>query len=340
LQEENKMSKCLILAIAGAVLSATITTAANLEGQISVSPLIGGYTYSGAQHLDTSMVYGLRAGYNFTGNIGVEALFDYVHSADSTVGSFKGLSMQRYGGEVLYHFIPDSTFVPYVAVGYAGLNFDGERKLRTVGAFDYGVGAKYFLNDRIALRGDIRHLMYTYDKTNHNIEYSLGAYIPFGVVKPAVKPIKPPPAAGPVPEHKVVGLTPLPPITPISEPESTVQKSSTNMVSEKTEAPLGKIMVTGLNSDNNMIEIQATERIRDYDVFTLTDPSRLVIDIPNAVSGFKQNNFRIDKLGISTVRFESHPEFLRIFLDADQWRILPYRIEESDKILKVIITTP
>jgi OOP family OmpA-OmpF porin len=33
--------------------------------------------------------------------------------------------MYRYGGELLYHFVPDNTFVPYVAAGYGVVNFDG-----------------------------------------------------------------------------------------------------------------------------------------------------------------------------------------------------------------------
>ena len=99
-------------------------------------------------------------------------------------------------------------------------------------------------------------------------------------------------------------------------------------------------MVQGLIVDDNIIEIQAAERIRGYKVFTLTEPSRLVIDIPNGVSGPKLENMRIDRLGIATVRYESHPEYLRIFLDSTQGRILPYRVEETDKSLKIIITNP
>ena len=186
------MNRQLVILLAGLLLiSATSVSAANLKGAYSVTPLIGGYSYDGKQHLDTNLVYGVRAGYNLTKSIGVEALFDYVHNTDSTIGSFKGLSMQRYGGEALYHFFPDSAFVPYVAAGYAGLNFDGDNKKKTVGAFDYGVGAKYFFNDRFALRGDVRHLMYSYDRTYHNLEYTLGAHIPFGGVSPIAKTVEP-----------------------------------------------------------------------------------------------------------------------------------------------------
>jgi hypothetical protein len=112
------------------------------------------------------------------------------------------------------------------------------------------------------------------------------------------------------------------------------------MVAETTQAPAGELLVTGLNVDQDTIEIQANGQIRDFKLLTLSEPSRLVIDIPDAASGFKQKTIPIDKLGIASARFESHPGYLRIFLDATQWRIIPYRIEETDRSLKIIITAP
>jgi outer membrane beta-barrel protein len=320
------MKKILLLAVSGVLLLAAIASAANVEGQISISPVIGGYTYDDNQSRKSSvnLTAGIRAGYNFTKNIGIEGLFDYV---DAELGLGGNANMSRYGGELLYHFIPDNTFVPYLAAGYSGLKFDGPGlNKNSYGAFDYGAGLKYFVNDRFALRFDLRHLFYNMNgRTNNNIEYTVGAYIPLYVVKPSVKPVEPPPA---------------PPEAAPAETDFSKQGSFRSLAAETKDKPLGKILVNGLNVDDNMIEIIATERIRDYKVFTLTDPSRLVVDISNAVSGFKLKNIRIDKLGIATVRFENNPEFLRIFLDATQWRILPYRVEESEKSLKIIITTP
>jgi OmpA-OmpF porin, OOP family len=206
------MKKMLLLVAAGILAVASFASAANREGQFSVSPVIGGYTFDGRQHLDTSLIYGVRAGYNFTSNFGVEALFDYVNTEPTT--SKNDVDMYRYGGELLYHFFPENAFVPYLAAGYSGLNFHAsgiDGKVR--GVFDYGIGAKYFLNDNFALRGDVRHIIYTMnDRTNNNLEYTLGAYIPFGGVKPAVKPVEPPPAPAPVPV--VVEPPPAPPEAP------------------------------------------------------------------------------------------------------------------------------
>jgi len=204
------MKKSLLLAAAGILAVASLASAANREGQFSVSPVIGGYSYDGRQHLDTSLVYGLRAGYNFTKNFGVEALFDFVSTEPTK--SKNNVDMYRYGGELLYHFFPDNTFVPYVAAGYSGLHFDAkdiDGKPR--GAFDYGVGAKYFLSNCFALRADVRHIVYTLDdRSNNNLEYTLGAYIPFGGVKPAAKPVEPPPAPAPAPAPAPKAVEPPP----------------------------------------------------------------------------------------------------------------------------------
>ncbi len=208
------MRKKLLLMLTGLLLlSATSASAANLEGSFSVSPIIGGYTYDEDQgrRNDADLVYGVRAGYNFTKNFGIEGLFDYANSKD--IWSEK-IKMYRYGGELLYHFFPDKTFVPYLAAGYAGLNFDAKRIDGKVhGAFDYGVGAKYFLNDRFALRADVRHIIYTYNKTYNNLEYTLGAYIPFGGVTPAAKPVEP------VPEQVAAKPVPAAPPAIVAEPK-------------------------------------------------------------------------------------------------------------------------
>src|SRR6185369_12378963 len=193
------MKKKIVLLIATSLLTmASVASAANKAETFSFTPVIGGYLFDGKQHLKANVMYGARAGYNFTDAFGVEALFDYSHNNDSTLGPKPGISMYRYGGELLYHFIPDNKFVPYVAAGYAGVNFDGDsdgisnkgyRLPRS--AFDYGVGAKYFISDNIALRGDVRHIIYKYDRTYSNFETTLGVYFAFGGAAPVVKPVEP-----------------------------------------------------------------------------------------------------------------------------------------------------
>ncbi|MEI6214351.1 MAG: outer membrane beta-barrel domain-containing protein [Desulfuromonadales bacterium] len=192
------MNNKLRVVLAACILATATTAFGGVKAeQFSVTPVIGGYSFDSGQHLKTSPLFGLRAGYNFSENFGVEALFDFVGTEKTKVDDV--VNMYRYGAEMLYHFMPETNFVPYLAAGFSGITLNGPgigSKAR--GAFDYGIGAKYFVNDSFALRGDIRHIITRYDSSTHNnVEYTLGAHFPFGAVAPAVKPVEPP-AAKPI----------------------------------------------------------------------------------------------------------------------------------------------
>lgn len=235
----------------GLLLVASTAFAGVQQGQFSLSPVVGGYTYEGQQHLGTNLVFGGRAGYNITKQLGIEGLFDYVNP--ELTGGKKDITMYRYGGELLYHFMPDNNFVPYIAAGFAGLKFNGANAAskNTYGAADYGVGAKYFLHDNFALRADVRHIMYNLSETvTHNIEYTVGAHIPFGGAAPAVKPIEVAPAPEPV---KVVAPAPVAPkaflhATPqniTSGEQSTLQWSSSNAKKCSIQPAIGAVALSG-----------------------------------------------------------------------------------------------
>jgi len=216
------MRKMVALLIAGSLLTlSSIATAGNKAEQFSVSPMVGGITFEGKQHLETSPVYGLRLGYNITSAFGVEALFDYANTKGTITGN--KVDFYRYGGELLYHFMPDNTLVPYVAAGYAGVNFNHDTATNSadkpIGAFDYGLGLKYFITDNLALRGDVRHLIFRHNQTQQAVEYMVGLYIPFGGATPAAKPVEPAPAPAKVEEPAPVPETPkvvVPPPAPVS----------------------------------------------------------------------------------------------------------------------------
>lgn len=232
---------------AALIVSTTAAFGAVKEGQFSISPVIGGYTFDGTQDLETTPVYGARAGYNFTKRFGIEGLFDYANTEPDKGGKgFKKGSMYRYGGELLYHMWPDNKLVPYLAAGYAGINFDGSgvNNKKTRGAVDYGLGAKYFLNDSFALRGDVRHIIYSFNKTYNNIEYTLGAHIPFGGAAPAVQPVVPPPV--PMPEPAKV----VPPPPPA--PSASLSVSPVTIV--KTNGTAATLSWTSRNADKCIIQ--------------------------------------------------------------------------------------
>jgi OOP family OmpA-OmpF porin len=216
--------KKLIGTILTACLIASTTAAfgAVKEGSFSVTPLIGGYVFDGGDTLDPTLILGLRVGYNFTKNFGVEALYNYATATEGTYSHLTDISMHRFGGQALLHFFPDSVFVPYLAAGYSGVKFEGDDvTTKTNGAFDYGFGAKYFVTEDIAVRGDIRHIIYKYDSGSINdAEFTLGAYFQFGGTKPVAKAVEPTPepvkvveapAPAPAPAPVVVAPVIIPP---------------------------------------------------------------------------------------------------------------------------------
>lgn len=219
----------------GLILVASTASAGIKQGEFSVSPIVGGYTFDGDSQsgLDTTLVFGGRLGYMFTKHFGIEGLFDYVNP-ELTNSKLKDVQMYRYGGELLYHFMPDKFFVPYVAAGFAGINFDGKAvaNKNAYGSADYGLGAKFFLADRFALRADVRHIMYNFDHDlTHNIEYTLGAYIPFGGKTEAVKPVaQPAPVVAPPPPPPAAptALLQITPSNITAGEQATLQWSSVN----------------------------------------------------------------------------------------------------------------
>src|SRR6266568_1268139 len=210
------MKKTITLLLIGSILAiAAVVSAGNKADTFSVSPLVGGITYEGNQHLETAPVFGARAGYNFTKALGIEALFDY--SRTKSTQSSKTLDFYRYGGELLYHFWPDNKFVPYVAAGYAGMNLKGNNPYpetsKTKGVIDYGLGFKYFVTEDMAWRTDLRGLTYYYGREDqHALEYMTGVYISFG--GPAASKLAEPPPPPPAEAKPVVAPPPPPPASP------------------------------------------------------------------------------------------------------------------------------
>jgi outer membrane beta-barrel protein len=335
---------------------ASTARAANIPYALSITPFAGGYVFEGNQRRQDKPVYGVSVGYNFTENWGVEVTGSAVVDSHSATQSWNIYGVR---GDLLYHFLPEGRFVPYLAAGGGGLllrpnggGTDGDL------IADYGGGFKYFLTDRIALRADVRHIFdITYHDTAskrdvyNNFAYTAGVTFQIGGVKPAArvveeqKPVQavtpPPPATEeikplPTPE-------PAPAPAPIEAPlPAPVPEAPLTLTAEKPEmaAPEGTIVLTGITIDKDSLEIVTTKHIGAYKTFTLSQPSRLVIDVADAANGLGVKRIPVHRFGITAVRFGTHPDFLRIVLDAAQGKLLPYRIEETAKGLKIIMTNP
>lgn len=178
----------------------------NRPGAITLSPFVGGYTFDDEQDLETSPVFGLRGGYNFTGHWGAELVFGYVLTELNATN--QEVDQYRYGVDALYHFMSERKIVPFIAAGYGVVASDNPTlsvKERS-GVFNYGLGLKAFVAESVALRGDVRHLVTPSDSLN-NLEYTVGMTFLFGGTKPSAKPAAVAQAVAPIPTRDTTAPT-------------------------------------------------------------------------------------------------------------------------------------
>lgn len=187
------MKKKLNRILPGILLVAIATPgfAENRQGAVTVSPFFGGYVLDDDQREESRPMFGLRAGYNFTKSLGAEAMFGYSLTETKREYGLREADMYRYGLDFLYHFMPDGTFVPFLAVGGGGTSFTisdtPSAENHYAGLVNYGGGIKYFVADNVALRADVRHVLLVNDTGRNNLEYSVGLTFQFGGAKKAIK---------------------------------------------------------------------------------------------------------------------------------------------------------
>ncbi|MDP2854234.1 MAG: OmpA family protein [Smithellaceae bacterium] len=171
-------------------------------GSVNITPTIGMYKFEGNEDLQSTIALGLRLGYNFTKYIGVEGYAHYVPTAILWGGGqTSDIKFVGYGIEGIVNLLPDSRFVPFLAVGVGGAHYSNAFEMTTEDkrdkiTADYGAGVKYFLSDSFALRADVRHII-PFRDTHSNLLATVGLTLAFGGAKKAVasapEPVAPPP---------------------------------------------------------------------------------------------------------------------------------------------------
>jgi len=153
-------------------------------GSLTLTPFLGGYLFEGDQNLKHGSSYGLGLGYNFDKQWGAEAAFNFIDTEfEAGTGDVNGLQYRLDG---MYHFRPYEKFSPYLAAGLGGITLDPDTGGSNTDVFvNYGAGVKYFFNETIALRGDVRHII-SFDDVHHNLAYTLGLTFYFGGEKKKV----------------------------------------------------------------------------------------------------------------------------------------------------------
>src|SRR5271169_4328849 len=202
----------MLITVIMLIAISTIAQADVKAGSFTITPFAGVYTFEGNEGLnDASLTKqawtgGLRAGYNFTEHIGVEGFFNYVPAEVQDMPGNNGVNIYGYGVEGLYHFMPESRIVPFLAVGMGELHYDVPPGADNMNKFfvDAGAGVKLFITENIALRADARWVLPTNDNYN-DFMGTIGLTFAFGGHKKEVavarveEPLPPPPPPPPPP---------------------------------------------------------------------------------------------------------------------------------------------
>jgi OOP family OmpA-OmpF porin len=180
-----KVTKLLVAALTLSwCLLPAISQAGIKPGVVTLSPMIGGITMEGDQPVDSEgLAYSLGLGYNFTRELGLEAVLGGANLEEE--GSGDDVDLWNYRLDALYHFMPERKLVPYLAAGVGGYNLDGDDEFMT----NYGAGLLYFLAENVALRADVRHMIgFNESNLENNIIYTAGFKFQFaGTEKPVEK---------------------------------------------------------------------------------------------------------------------------------------------------------
>lgn len=149
--------------------------------------------------LDDDVTYGVRYGYNFTDAWGLELSLGRTNSSvTKLVGRDIDLDLTTFDVNAIYHFNPGGSFVPYVlaGVGYASADLDraitgtvngiGPVRIDDDEGFtlNAGIGAKYFITDKVSLRLDARYryldkVIDRFDDSLNTFETTLGVGFKF-----------------------------------------------------------------------------------------------------------------------------------------------------------------
>lgn len=164
-------------------------------GSVELSPFAGYNFFDNQHNIKDRPVFGGRIGYNFTNHFGIEGTGEFSktrvddRSATATEqGQFTSpiddVKITSYHLDLVYHFLPEKRFNPFIAAGYGAAHFNPEINSKNMRLMDFGVGAKYWLAEHVALRVDLRDNM-IFDENLHNLAATAGVVFAFGGEKKA-----------------------------------------------------------------------------------------------------------------------------------------------------------
>jgi OmpA-OmpF porin, OOP family len=178
---EKIVKKIVFLTVVIMILAIAVAAQAKVKADsISITPFAGGYFFERNENLKNAAIGGLRAGYNFTENWGMEGFVSFLKTEIQDVSGEPSQNVYGCGIEGLYHFMPEGRFVPFIALGAGGTHYGYPEAYRlNKVTVDYGAGLKIFITDDVAVRADVRHVLPFNDRYNDFL-CTLGITFSFG----------------------------------------------------------------------------------------------------------------------------------------------------------------
>jgi len=165
-----------VISIPGAAYAQT-----ERAGTFTISPMFGGFYWDPAQHVGNGPEYGIAAGYNFTDHFGTELMFNFADPGTDSSFNDGDINLFLLHLDGVYHFNKVWIFDPYVVAG-AGWGEVGRWKGKNQphlfdikATYSYGGGIEYFISKKVAIRGDLRHVITFDSRTFSNLMYTVGA---------------------------------------------------------------------------------------------------------------------------------------------------------------------
>jgi OmpA-OmpF porin, OOP family len=205
------------------------------DGSIELNPFAGFNFFENRQNLESTLIYGGRIGYNIVHGFGIEGTAEFVNSQvdnRSRTGTAEGeyrsptndVNVYYYHVDAIYHFMHESRFNPFIVAGAGAVHYEPRISDRYLTTVDFGIGAKYWMTDHVALRVDLRDNMVV-DEAYHNVNATAGIVFAFGgkskaapaeaVMAQPQPQMKPEPEPAPVPAP---AAEPVPAPVPAAEP--------------------------------------------------------------------------------------------------------------------------
>ena len=157
---------------------------ADPSGGFSVSSTVGGYFFAGSEQRNVTPLYGVKVGYenierSFVESLGIEGTLNKFSSRPKNgVNNDTGYLFRL---DAIYPFPINKKWMPFFAIGAGGIMIDSSTHTTRNYLLNYGVGVKYFIENYLAVRADVRHLgVYENVNMRNNFELSAGLSYYFG----------------------------------------------------------------------------------------------------------------------------------------------------------------